>query len=266
MPRMRIHKALANAGVASRRAVEEMILDGRISVNGKLVIELPCFVDLDADEVRVDGRRVRGHKQKNVYYLLNKPRGVVCTQSDPQGRPRAIDLIPEIRERVYCVGRLDVDSTGLILLTNDGELTEQLTHPRYGVRKVYAVEVDGRPTADAIARLKAGMHLEGKRTQKASVKMLRRSAQRSLLAIGLSEGRNREIRRLLARLGHRVRRLKRTAIGPVTDRGLKIGNWRRLHPAEVKALRRCGGGGGEPKDTKASRTRPSRQQQKGETR
>jgi len=263
MARMRIHKALANAGVASRRAVEEMILDGRISVNGKLVVELPCFVDLDADEVRVDGQRVRGHMRQNVYYLLNKPCGVVCTQSDPQGRPRAIDLIPEIRERVYCVGRLDVDSTGLILLTNDGELTEQLTHPRYGVLKVYVVEVDGRPTADAIARLKAGMHLEGKRTQKASVKMLRHSAQRSFLAIGISEGRNREIRRVLARLGHRVRRLKRTAIGPVTDRGLKIGNWRRLHPAEVKALRRCGGA---PGDTKASRTRQSRRQQKGETR
>ena len=245
MARMRIQKALSEIGVASRRAVEEMIVEGRISVNGKLITEVPCFVDLPDDEVRVDGRRIRPPatpgKIKKVYFLVNKPRGVVCTQSDPEGRPRAVDLIPAMRERVYCVGRLDVESTGLILLTNDGELTEYLTHPRNEVMKRYVVQVDGSPTAEAIDRLKGGTVLDGKRTKRTTVKVLRRSPKRSLLEIGLSEGRNREIRRVLARLGHKVRRLKRVAIGPMTDTGLKIGSFRPLRRGEVEKLRRCGG-------------------------
>lgn len=242
MARMRIQKALSQAGAASRRAVEQMVLEGRVSVNGEQVRELPCFVDLAADEVRLDGTRVRAPSSRKVYFLLNKPRGVACTQHDPQGRPRAVDLIPPIGERVYCVGRLDIESTGLILLTNDGELTQHLTHPSSGVVKRYVAEVDGRPTAEAIAALKAGTYLDGRRTRPAVVKVLRRSNKRSLLEIGLSEGRNREIRRVLARLGHRVRRLKRVAIGPVTDKGLKVGGYRRLRAAEVAALRRCGRG------------------------
>ena len=239
--RMRIQKALAAEGIASRRAIEEMILEGRVTVNGERIDRLPCFVDLSEDDVRVDGKAVRrGRQTRKVYFLLNKPRGVVCTQRDPQGRPRAVDLLPAMAERVYPVGRLDVDSTGLILLTNDGELTEHLTHPRYGVVKTYVVAIAGRIDSGRAAALRKGLYLDGRRTQGAGIKILQRGPQRSLLEITLREGRNREIRRMLARLGHNVRRLKRVAIGPVTDRGLRIGNFRALRPAEVTRLRRSG--------------------------
>jgi len=235
MDKTRIQKALAGAGVASRRSIEQMILDGRITVNGQAVRRLPCFVTGD-DEIRVDGQPIRRRAERKVYYLLNKPRGVVCTQRDERGRPRAVDLIDEPAGRVYCAGRLDADSTGLIVLTNDGGLTDHLTHPRYGVRKTYVVQIDGRLAEDQIARLKGGLRLDGRRTQPVALKVLRQGPQSSLLEITLSEGRNREIRRLLARLGHKVRRLRRVAIGPITDRGLKVGRWRRLKDHEVRQL------------------------------
>ncbi len=235
--KLRIQKHLAAMGVASRRAVEEMILEGRISLNGKLISDVPCFVDPLADEIRVDGRPVRKRPPKLTYFLLNKPKGVVCTQSDPQGRPRAVDLLPKTPERLFCVGRLDADSIGVILLTNDGELTQQLTHPSYGVPKTYVVQVDGGIGSEEIEKLKRGVWLDGNRTKSASVKVLRRSHKMSLIEIQLFEGRNREIRRLLARLGHKVRRLKRVAIGKITDRGLKVGSCRELTPAEVRKLK-----------------------------
>jgi len=238
MPKVRIQKLLSAAGVASRRAAEQLILDGRVEVNGKLVADLPFFVD-DGDEVRVDGRPVRRRRQ-SVHFLLNKPRGVVCTQSDPQGRPRAIDLLPPGQGRLYTVGRLDVDSTGVILLTDDGPLTQYLTHPRYGVPKTYVVEIDGLLAAEQIDQLKHGVYLDGRRTGGAAVKVLGRGGGWSALEITLTEGRNREIRRVLAGFGHKVRRLKRVAIGPVTDRGLKIGHFRRLTDREVAQLRRAG--------------------------
>jgi len=240
MSKLRIQKFLSEAGAASRREAETMILDGRITVNGKLVSDVPCFVDAAADDIRVDGRRVQRPDARRAYYLLNKPRGVVCTQRDPQGRPRAVDLVPRTSQRVYCAGRLDADSTGLLVLTNDGQLTQLLTHPSHGVAKTYVVEIDGRLEGDELDRLKAGMWLGPKRARGAHVKVLRRGAERSLLEIRLTEGRNREIRRMLARLGHKVRRLKRTAIGPITDRGLKIGNWRPMKGREVAMLKRSG--------------------------
>lgn len=249
MSKLRIQKALATAGVASRRAIEEMVLEQRVTVNGHLVTKLPCFVDPDTDSVSVDGRAVRfakggggqgqGQGQK-VYFLANKPRGVVCTQRDPSGRPRAVDMVPHESRRIYPIGRLDVETTGLLILTNDGDLTEYLTHPRYGVVKTYVVEVDGRIEGKDIEALKKGVHIDGKRTQGAAVKVLRRNPKRSLIEIRIAEGRNREVRRILARLGYKVRRLKRTAIGPVTDRGLKIGSVRVLTSPEVRRLSRCG--------------------------
>ncbi|MGB2822279.1 MAG: pseudouridine synthase [Phycisphaerae bacterium] len=241
MAKIRIQKVLSEAGVASRRAVEQMVLDGRVSVNGSAVTLLPCFVDPAADRIRVDGRIVGKRPAERIYLLLNKPRGVVCTQSDPQGRRRAVDLVPEIPgRRVYCVGRLDADSTGLLLLTDDGELTEYLTHPRYGAPKTYVVRIDGVLTGEQIARLKSGVFLDGKRTGGAAVKVLRKSPTQSLIEVTLTEGRNREIRRILLGFGVKVRRLKRVAIGPVTDRGLKIGSSRELRRQEVDRLRRCG--------------------------
>ena len=238
MARQRIQKVLGAAGVASRRAVEEMIVEGRITVNGELVTELPCFVDLSADDIRVDSRRVRPPAGGKLYFLLNKPTGVVCTQRDPAGRPRAVDLVPAPGQRVYCAGRLDADSTGLIILTNDGELTQVLTHPSHGIVKTYVVEIDGQLTPAQIDRLKRPSVIDGKRTQGVKVKVLRRSPTRSLLELRLTEGRNREIRRILARLGHRVRKLRRVAIGGVTERGLKVGNWRMLRRKEIEGLRR----------------------------
>ena len=229
--------------MASRRAVEQLILEGRITVNGSPVAELPCFVDAEADDIRLDGRPIRPvapEAARKVYVLLNKPRGVVCTQSDPAGRPRAVDLVGDVPQRIYCVGRLDAESTGLILLTNDGPLTQYLTHPRHGVPKTYVAEVDGRLAGEDIEKLRGGVYLDGRRTGRAAVKVLRRSPTRSLVEITLTEGRNREVRRILARLGHKVRRLKRVAIGPITVRGLKIGSFRPLRRSEVRQLRQSG--------------------------
>ena len=241
MPKIRIQKVLSEAGLASRRAAEQMVLEGRISVNGSTVTDLPCFVDPAADKIRLDGRIVAKRPAGRVYFLLNKPRGVLCTQSDPRGRRRAVDLVPEIPgRRVYCVGRLDADSTGLLLLTDDGELTQYLTHPRYGVPKTYVVRIDGVLTGEQISRLKSGVFLDGERTGGAGLKVLRKSPTQSLIEVTLTEGRNREIRRILLGFGVKVRRLKRVAIGPITDRGLKVGSFRALRAVEVARLRRCG--------------------------
>lgn len=242
MAKIRIQKALSSAGLASRRAVEQMVLAGRITVNGRTVTELPCFVE-PTDEILVDGQTVPKRPPRKVYVLLNKPRGVVCTQKDAPryDRPRAVDLIPDIGARVYCVGRLDEDSTGLIILTNDGELTNRLTHPRYGVEKTYVVRVAGRLTGQDVAGARRGMFLDGRRSAAAAMKVLRSGPMESLVEVKLSEGRNRQVRRMLVRLGHKVRRLHRSAIGTVTDRGLKIGKFRHLKYSEVASLRRLAG-------------------------
>ncbi len=239
MSGQRIQKVLSRAGIASRRKAEELVLAGRVTVNGERVRDLPVFVD-EGDDVRVDGRRVPGPPKRKTYVLLNKPRGVVCTQSDPRGRTRAVDLVPEIDRRIYCVGRLDADSTGLLVLTDDGGLTQHLTHPSHEVPKTYVVRVDDRLSEGEIETLKAKTFLDGKPTHGAAVKVLRSSPKETLLEITLREGRNREIRRILARLGHKVRRLHRRAIGPIDDRGVKIGRYRMLRKHEVAKLRASG--------------------------
>jgi len=242
MAKTRIQKVLSEAGVASRREAEEMVTQGRVTVNGEPATELPCFVE-EADDIRVDGQSVRRRPRARTYILLNKPRGVVCTQRDDprHSRPRAVDLVGRAGGGVHCVGRLDMDSTGLIVLTDDGDLTNRLTHPRYGVAKTYVVRVAGRIGAEDLAALQKGMHLDGRRA-KAQAKVIRRGPKESLLEIRLHEGRNRQIRRMLARLGHKVLRVHRRAIGPISDRGVKIGKFRRLAAAEVDALRKAGGG------------------------
>jgi len=242
MAKTRIQKVLSELGVASRRQAEEMIRQGRVTVNGELVTELPCFV-IESDEILLDGEVVRKRTGKKVYILLNKPRGVICTQRDEPkySRPRAIDLVGPTAERVYCVGRLDEDSTGLIILTNDGEFTNRLTHPRYGVTKKYVVRVDGRIGGEALEALRKGVYIDGKRTAPVVVKVLRRGGGESLLEIELHEGRNRQVRRMLSRLGHKVRRLHRRSIGPITDRGVKIGKHRYLSAKEVASLRKATG-------------------------
>jgi pseudouridine synthase len=263
----RLQKVLADAGIASRRDCELAVQAGRVRVNGRIVRELPCWVRPDNDLVEWDGeivdvsRRAR-LDQSYLYFAVNKPKGVISTARDPQGRPQVVGLVAAALprgQRVYPVGRLDADSTGLMLLTNDGELAHRLAHPRYGIEKAYRVTVEGLLDAEVIATLKRGMYLAdpaaiarskggrrsggAKRAAMESLRVLhttkdRRSGGLSLLSVTLKEGQNREIRRLLARVGLKVRKLERVSIGPLQLKGLKPGAYRALTPAEVTALRR----------------------------
>jgi len=226
---------LAAAGVDSRRKCEELILSGAVSVNSQVVDKLPAFVDPQTDVITVNGKRIRA--EQKVYFLLNKPKGVICTNFDPQGRKRAIDLVP-CRQRIFCVGRLDVDTTGLIILTNDSDLTNRLTHPRYEVPKTYVVRVKGYIDDAALERLKKGVWFAEGKTGEASVQILNRGHQESLVEITIREGLNREIRRMLARVGLPLKSLKRTRIGTITDRGLGVRRFRALTNAEVQYLRK----------------------------
>ena len=207
-----------------------------IQVNGKVVRQLPVLVDPLVDDIRVEGRRLR--KAKLVYYLLHKPKGVLCTNSDPAGRVRAVDLLRGVKQRVYPVGRLDAGSTGLLLMTNDGALAEHLTHPRYGIEKTYRATVVGRISGANVEKVKRGVWLAEAKTQPARVKVVHRGHQESVLEIKLREGRNRHIRRVLARLGHKVVKLKRTQIGKLSLRGLGPGSFRALTFKELAMLRK----------------------------
>jgi len=238
MGQQRLQKVLAAAGVDSRRKCEELILQGAVEVNGEVVDKLPAFVDPAKDVIKVNGRRLR--PAKRLYYLLNKPKGVICTNRDPQGRAKAIDLVPT-GQRVFCVGRLDADTTGIVLLTNDSELANRLTHPRYGLAKTYVATVKGRISGDAAERLKRGVWLAEGKTARASVKILRRGPRESLIEITVRQGLNRQIRRMLARAGLPVKSLKRTRIGQLAVRGLGVGKFRELTPAEVRMLKKSVG-------------------------
>jgi len=227
---------MAQAGIASRRSCEEMILQGLVKVNGKIRDKLPIMVDLRHDKIEVAGRRIK--YQPKEYYLLNKPKKVVCTNYDPAGRTRAIDLLVGVKSRVYPVGRLDADSQGLLILTNDGELTNRLTHPRYGVIKTYVAQIINRINGADIERMKKGIYLDQGWAKCERVKVLQRSPRQSLLEISLREGQNRQIRRMLARLGFSIRQLTRVRIGKLTLRGLGPGRFRPLTEAEVRSLQK----------------------------
>lgn len=233
---------MASAGVGSRRECELIIQEGRVEVDGQIVMTLGTRVDPHTQEIFVDGSRLK--IQQLQYFALNKPPGIVSTSNDPAGRLRVIDLI-DTRQRVYNVGRLDQSSEGLILVTNDGELANRLTHPRYGVEKKYHVKVDGFPTRAALKQLEEGVYLAAEGKQKAvkaraaHVRFLRRVKGSSWLEMVLDEGRNREIRRLLANVGHKVRTLRRVAIGPLKLGDLPVGAHRELTQAEVRQLRRA---------------------------
>jgi 23S rRNA pseudouridine2605 synthase len=232
----RLQKVLAAAGLGSRRECELLIEQRRVMVDGQVVSRLGTRVDPERQRIRVDGEDVR--TERRVYYLLNKPKGFLSTNLDPSGRPRAVDILKAVPQRLFSVGRLDRESDGLLLLTNDGELTNRLTHPRYGVPKTYLVQVAGRPTTDDLAKMRKGVYLSEGKVTVDSVRHKGGRGRSTLLEIVLSEGRNREIRRMLARLGHKVMRLTRTAIGPVTDRGLQPGEFRKLRPDELQTLRK----------------------------
>ncbi|WP_254507694.1 pseudouridine synthase [Anatilimnocola floriformis] len=229
----RLQKVLAAAGVASRRDCEELIREGRVEVDRKVVTELGTRVDPVAQEIRVDGEALK--QPKRVYYALNKPMDVVCTNFDPSGRTRVIDLVPD-NERVFAVGRLDRASEGLILLTNDGNFSNHITHPRYGVEKTYIVRVAGRPGPEELAKLRRGVHLAEGFCKVESVTVKSRHKQSADLLIVLDEGRNREIRRVLAKVGHKVIRLKRIAVGDLKLGALEEGEWRKLTQGEIDGL------------------------------
>jgi 23S rRNA pseudouridine2605 synthase len=234
----RLQKVRARAGFGSRRVCEQLIGEGRVTVNG-LIATLGQRVETDTDRVEVDGVPV-SIREGLVYYLLNKPRGVVTTASDPHGRRTVVDLVP-LEPRVFSVGRLDLDSEGLLLLTNDGELAHRLTHPRFGVEKEYLVEIEGSPSPAALRRLREGVVLDDGMTAPAKVGKVDATA----LRMTIHEGRNRQIRRMCDAVGHPVLRLVRTRIGPLTDRKLKPGEWRPLSRDEVRALNTAVGDTGE---------------------
>jgi 23S rRNA pseudouridine2605 synthase len=230
----RLNKVLAHAGIGSRRACDELITQGRVTVDRQVVSDLGHKVDPEAADIRCDGQRVR--LEAPAYYLLNKPPGVVCTSDARDSRPRAIDFVTGENRRLYTIGRLDADSRGLIVLTNDGELTQRLTHPRHEVAKVYRVWVRGAMSREALEEATRGVYLSDGRASLARVRVRVRRREATELEVELRQGINRQIRRVLAKVGHPVSDLCRVAIGPIRDPRLKEGAWRRLRPDEIRAL------------------------------
>jgi 23S rRNA pseudouridine2605 synthase len=228
----RLQKVLAQAGIGSRRRCEELIEAGSVTVNGE-VAALGRRVDPDHDLIEVDGAAI-GVRPGSVYYLLNKPLGVITTADDPQGRRTVVDLVPP-EPRVFPVGRLDGDTEGLLLLTNDGELTHRLTHPSFGVDKEYLAHVDGSPSRGALRTLREGVDLDDGRTAPASASLV----GDGVVKLVIHEGRNRQVRRMCEAVGHPVRRLVRTRIGPLRDVHLRPGEWRELTQDEVRSLERA---------------------------
>jgi pseudouridine synthase len=272
----RLQKILSRAGVASRRAGEKLMLEGRVTVNGATIRELGTKADPEHDDIRVDGRRIEVHT-RHLYLLLNKPRGYVSTRSDPERRPTVIDLLHGVRDYLYPVGRLDFDSEGLLLLTNDGDLAARLTHPRHGVARVYEARVLGVPDQHDLNRLQKGIVIDGQKTGPAEIKILgdtlhpsarvyararglparegggpralmnarrlsraaegRQPRSQTTLLVTVREGKNRQVRKMCDAIGHPVTHLKRVAIGPIRDPKLKLGHWRELSQDEVRRLR-----------------------------
>ena len=239
----RLQKILSAAGIASRRAAEVLIQEGRVTVNGQTVTELGTKADPDVDEVRVDGRRVKP-VQRRRYILLYKPRGYITSRSDPQQRPTVIDLLEKggVREYVYPVGRLDYDSEGLLILTSDGELAARLTHPRHGVPREYHARVRGVPDRHELERLSRGIVIEGRRTAPAQVTISKviegEGGRDAILSFVIREGRNRQVRDMCDAIGHPVVRLRRVRIGPISDDRIRPGEFRDLTPREIAALKR----------------------------
>jgi 23S rRNA pseudouridine2605 synthase len=248
----RLNKLLAHAGVGSRRHCDDLIRTGHVAIDGQVVRDLGVKVDPEQHQIAVDGVAVRA--EKPVYWLVHKPRGYLCTNHDPAGRPLAVELVPHVPQRVYTVGRLDEDSEGLLLLTNDGDLANRLMHPRYGVEKTYEVQVAGKPTREDLQQLLKGVWLSDGHVRARRVKRFKTQGDSTWLEIVLSEGKNREIRRMLARLEHKVMRLKRVALGPVQLGRLASGKSRRLTAEELSRLRGAARGG------KQGRQRAGREQ------
>jgi 23S rRNA pseudouridine2605 synthase len=231
----RLARFLAGAGIASRRHAEELIREGRVTLNGTAVRDPGTHVNPKKDAVKVDGRRVK--PAVPVYFLLHKPRNVLCTMEDPRGRPCIGDLLAGIKGKPYPVGRLDFDAEGLLLCTNDGEMANRVIHPRYHMKKVYHVKVKGVPDRKVIDLLRSGVVLDGKKTAPAGVSFLKRAEKNSWLRMTLYEGRNRQIKRMLDLFRYQVLKLRRVALGPLALEGLPPGAYRKLRPDELERLK-----------------------------
>ncbi len=232
----RLQKILSEAGIASRREAEKIIISGRIQVNGQVVTELGSKADPDKDRITVDGKPIK-IPSKKVYYLFNKPVHVMVTRHDPQDRPTIYDYLKEIKERVNPVGRLDFDSEGLILLTNDGDLLARLTHPRHEVPKTYQARITGHLSPEKLEKIRKGMRLEDYTTQPCEIREFKKNPNNSWVEIVLREGKNRQVRNMIEAVGHQVLRLARVAIGPLKLGELGRGRWRSLTKAEIESLR-----------------------------
>lgn len=232
----RLQKVLAHAGVASRREAEKIILDGRVKLNGVVVDALGTKANPESDIIEVDGNRILSNEKK-VYFVLNKPGRCVTTMSDPQGRRTVKDLLSGIKERVYPVGRLDFDTTGVLIITNDGELANGLAHPKKEVDKCYRARVEGIPTEKALERLRQGIELKDGLTAPAKVKLLEKRQDEASVEIIIHEGRNRQVKRMCDAVGHRVTKLTRVSLGPISSEGLRPAQLRPLSAKEIAALK-----------------------------
>ncbi|MCK4846824.1 MAG: rRNA pseudouridine synthase [Deltaproteobacteria bacterium] len=237
----RLQKIISTAGIASRRAAELMIVDGRVRVNGKVVVDLGTRADALKDSIAVDGKLINP-KTKRVYILLNKPKSYISALSDTAKRPVVVDLLKRMKTRVYPVGRLDYDAEGVLLLTNDGELANKLIHPSYGIPKKYLVKVKGHPKERTLRRLEMGVTLEDGKTLPAKVRFVRETLENSWIEMTITEGRNRLIKRMCQRVGHPVTKLKRIRFAGVGLGALKSGQWCHLTEKEVEKLRAKVGG------------------------
>jgi 23S rRNA pseudouridine2605 synthase len=264
----RLQKILSAAGIASRRAAETYITDGRVSVNGQTVTTLGTKADPETDDIRVDGRRIRTAARR-LYILMYKPRGYITSRSDPQRRPTVIDLLAKggVRDYVYPVGRLDYESEGLLLLTSDGDLAARLTHPSHEVEREYQVKVLGVPDDHDLQRLSKGILIDGRRTLPAEVRLLKiiegSDAQHALLSIVVKEGRNRQVRNMCDAVGHPVDRLRRVRIGSITDEHIRPGEFRELEGKEIAALQRSARGSGERGQGAREKAKGTREKAKG---
>jgi pseudouridine synthase len=237
LPLERIQKILARAGIASRREAERMVIEGRVTVNGKVVDELGFKADSSKDHIKVDGKRLARFEPK-IALLLNKPRGYVSTVKDPKGRPTVMDLLRNVKWRVYPVGRLDFDAEGLLLLTNDGDFTYLLSHPKFSIPRTYLVKVRGVPEEERLTRLKRGVMLEDGKAKAVSVQLLRRREKNSWIQVVVTEGRNRLVKRMFSAIGYPVLKLKRVGFGPIRLGDLRIGQFRYLTPEEIEKVRK----------------------------
>jgi pseudouridine synthase len=271
MPPLRLQKILSTAGIASRRAAEDYIVQGRVSVNGQTVTELGSKADPDTDDIRVDGRRIKTARRR-LYILMYKPRGYITSRSDPQRRPTVIDLLNKggVRDYVYPVGRLDYESEGLLLLTSDGDLAARLTHPSHGIAREYQARVRGVPDRHAMERLARGIVIDGRKTAPADVGLQQvtegSDGDQATLSIVIREGRNRQVRKMCEAIGHPVLRLRRVRIGPIADQHIRPGEFRELDAREIAALKKAAEGSAvsvaPPREPSAQGRRSTRRPQR----